>query len=261
MVDPLAIPPVIQVVPYDPRWAKAFEEEAKKLEHILGKNCLGVHHIGSTSVPGLHAKPVIDIMIVVKNILDVDKAVEHFEKLGYSAKGEFGIPFRRHFQKGDFLRTHNIHIFEEGAAEIDNHIHFRDYLKTSPQASQEYAELKIELAKRHPHNIIAYCEGKEGFVHKILSLAQHKSLRLVVALSKSEFRAVDEFRQQKHLVKEGYTHILLFLGILPIGYAEIFHDRVTMCVIKDDYAEHLKKFNELLARWLEHQKLFKRTLT
>lgn len=260
MIDPLDVCPVIQVVPYDPHWPKAFEEEAKKLEGILGKNCVKIYHIGSTAVPGLHAKPVIDIMVVVNDILDVDNESHQFEKLGYTAKGEFGIPFRRHFQKGNSHRTHNIHIFEEGAAEVHHHIHFRDYLRDTPQASEEYARLKLELAKKHPHNIIAYCEGKEDFVHKILKLAPSSSLRLVIALTQSEWDAVEQFRKQKPIEKVDHTHMLLILGVTPIGYAEISHNIVTMCVVKEGLEEYMERFTQLLARWLHHQELFRKKI-
>ncbi len=260
MTDPLDILHVIEVVPYDPRWPKAFEEEAKKLEGILGHNLVKIYHIGSTSVPGLHAKPIIDIMIVVKDILDVDNVTKHFEELGYRAHGELGIPFRRHFQKGDFIRTHNIHIFEEGAGEIENHIHFRDYLRSSPQAAAEYAELKIQLAKLHPKNMIAYLEGKEGFVHKILNLAPKKSPRLIVALTKFEWEAVDAFRKQKPRQADGHIHMLLILGVLPIGYAELAHNTILMLEIKEGYEKYLQRFKELLDRWLHHQEFIKKNL-
>ncbi len=257
MVDPIDISHIIEVVPYDPRWPKAFEEEAKHLHGILGNNVVTIYHIGSTAVPGLAAKPIIDILIVVKDILDVDKETHQFEQLGYTARGELGIPFRRHFHKGDFLRTHNVHIFEEGAAQVDNHIHFRDYLRNSPQISQEYAELKFELAKKHPKNMLAYLEGKEGFVRKILTLAPHQSLHLIVALTSFEWEAVRELRKQKPFVKDGYTHMLLLLGILPIGYAEIFHGAVTTSTLKEGYEEYHDRFHQLLTRWLDHQRLFK----
>ena len=89
----------VEVVSYNPEWPLMFEIESSLIKQALGSNCLAVHHIGSTSIPGLNAKPIIDILPVVKNILDVDASTEAMEKLGYDVKGEYGIAFRRYFQK------------------------------------------------------------------------------------------------------------------------------------------------------------------
>lgn len=90
----------VVVVPYKNEWPALFETEAMLIKQALGDNCLLVHHIGSTAVPGLASKPIIDILPVVKNILHVDQVTSAMEQLGYEAKGEYGIPFRRYFQKG-----------------------------------------------------------------------------------------------------------------------------------------------------------------
>ncbi|CDZ81906.1 dephospho-CoA kinase/protein folding accessory domain-containing protein [Candidatus Rubidus massiliensis] len=87
----------VKVVSYDPKWPLMFEAEAALIKQALGSNCLAVHHIGSTSIPGLSAKPIIDILPVVKNILEVDASTEAMENLGYDVKGEYGIAFRRYF--------------------------------------------------------------------------------------------------------------------------------------------------------------------
>ncbi len=102
----------IEVVPYNANWPVMFEQESTLIQHALGTNCLIIHHIGSTSVPGLPAKPIIDILPVVKNILGVDKTTTAMEGLGYQAKGEYGIVFRRFFQKGNNIRTHHVHVYE-----------------------------------------------------------------------------------------------------------------------------------------------------
>lgn len=91
---------IVKVVAYDAKWPQLFEEKAKLIKSALGENCIAIHHIGSTAVLGLSAKPIIDILPVVKNILQVDQANFAMEQLGYTAKGEYGIPFRRYFQKG-----------------------------------------------------------------------------------------------------------------------------------------------------------------
>ena len=90
----------IVVVDYRPEWAEAFEREAARIANVLGENMVAIHHIGSTSVPGLCAKPIIDIMPVVRDIGAVDECNEGFIALGYTPMGEFGIPGRRYFHKG-----------------------------------------------------------------------------------------------------------------------------------------------------------------
>lgn len=96
---------LIQVVPYDPNWPIKFAEEAKEVKIALGRNCIKIHHIGSTSVPDLSAKPIIDMVPVVLDITKVDDINTAMSALGYEAKGEYGMPFRRYFQKGGHQRT------------------------------------------------------------------------------------------------------------------------------------------------------------
>src|SRR5436190_21363500 len=89
----------IEVVPYNPAWPQLFEEEAAKIKQALGENCIAVHHIGSTAVPGLSTKPILDMSPVVLDIMRVDQATPSMRSLGYEAKGEFGMLFRRFFTK------------------------------------------------------------------------------------------------------------------------------------------------------------------
>ena len=116
-------------------------------------------------MPGLAAKPIIDILPVVKDILLVNN--QAMEDLDYEAKGEFGIPFRRYFQKGKEIRTHNVHVFEQGSTEIDRHLKFRDWMRKYPDDLNSYAKIKIELAEKFPSDIRAYCLGKEDFINNI----------------------------------------------------------------------------------------------
>ena len=117
---------IIEVVPYDPEWPTRFREAAQQIKVALGDNCIEIHHIGSTSVVGLSAKPVIDMLPVVHDIMQVDQANRMMASHGYNALGEYGIPFRRYFQKGNNMRTHQAHVFEIGNPEIERHLKFRD---------------------------------------------------------------------------------------------------------------------------------------
>lgn len=158
----------ITVVPYDPRWEQAFADEAAEIRRILGGNCIAVHHIGSTAVRGLAAKPVIDIMPVVKDLSEADACRPAFEAFGYEWMGEFGIAGRRYLRKGGDERTHQIHIFSrEDTANITRHLAVRDYLRAHAAEREAYAALKAALAAEHPYDIEGYCDGKEAFVRAL----------------------------------------------------------------------------------------------
>jgi GrpB-like predicted nucleotidyltransferase (UPF0157 family) len=157
----------VEVLPYDNQWPSKYEEEANKLRRIFGGQLVAIHHIGSTSVPGLAAKPIIDILIVIKDISLVDKYNQDMQSIGYEAKGENGISGRRFFQKGGDNRTHHVHIFEVASPEIERHLAFRDYLRSHPDAAKEYGDLKRKLAQRFPYDIESYIKGKECLVAQI----------------------------------------------------------------------------------------------
>jgi GrpB-like predicted nucleotidyltransferase (UPF0157 family) len=162
---------IIQVVTYNTEWPHLFEMEAKLIKDALGENCIAVHHIGSTAVPGLSAKPIIDIVPVVKDILLVNQFTPAMENIGYIAKGEYGIPFRRYFQKGNAKRSHNVHVFEAGNNEIHRYLRFRDWMRTHVNDRDAYGALKAELALKYPNDILNYSLGKESFIADIDSKA------------------------------------------------------------------------------------------
>lgn len=151
----------ITVAAYDPLWVKKYEEEVLLIKEILADNCIATYHIGSTSVPGLAAKPIIDIMAAVRNLEKVDGVAEAFSKIGYEYLGEFGIKGRRYLRKGGDERTHQIHIFQMNDwNNIGRHLAFRNYMRTHEKERTEYAKLKIALAQKFPYDIDRYCDGK-----------------------------------------------------------------------------------------------------
>lgn len=155
----------VRVTDYDPRRADLFAREAAAIRAVLGENCVVVHHIGSTAVPGLAAKPVIDMMPVVHSLAAADAQSAAFEALGYECMGEYGIAGRRYYRKGGDERTHQIHIFAEGdVRNIGRHLAVRDYLRAHPAEAAAYGALKRELAARFPEDIEGYCDGKDAFV-------------------------------------------------------------------------------------------------
>ncbi|WP_431195822.1 GrpB family protein [Klebsiella pneumoniae] len=118
---------ILTVVDYDEMWPALFENERTLLQMTLGKVISRIHHIGSTSVPGLSAKPVIDILIEVANLEELDSLNQAMEGVGYTVRGENGILNRRYFTKGGNQRSHHIHAFATGDAQIIKHLAFRDY--------------------------------------------------------------------------------------------------------------------------------------
>lgn len=167
----------VRVVPHDPKWREEFEKESRRVAAALGENASRVHHIGSTSIPGIYAKPVIDMLVEVEDIEAVDEQGTAMEALGYEVKGEFGIAGRRYFRKDNALgiRTHQIHTFTAGTSEVNRHLAFRDYLIAHPDRAQEYSELKRKLAAEHPDSMDDYIGGKDGFIREIDRLASFGS--------------------------------------------------------------------------------------
>lgn len=157
--------PVV-VTEYDPDWPARFDAEAEELARVFGAQSIGIVHIGSTSVPGLAAKPVIDIMPVVRNIHAVDALNAAMELFGYEAMGEYGIAGRRYFRKGEMECRYHVHVYETGSAEALRHLAFRDFLRSHGDVASRYGALKSKLATRFTDDIEAYMDGKDPFIKK-----------------------------------------------------------------------------------------------
>jgi len=165
----------LAVVEPDPAWAgHAATDAAAILDALAPHAALAgsrVHHIGSTAVPGLAAKPILDLLLAVPDdaaltALDGD-ATTALGRLGYVAHGEHGLPGRRFFTRsapGPADRTHNLHAFVAGAREAVRHLAFRDYLRTRPDIALAYGHLKRSLAAGCGNDIDRYCEGKDAFI-------------------------------------------------------------------------------------------------
>lgn len=158
----------IKVVPYTAEWIQLYEDEKKQIEKKMNDNLVKLNHIGSTSVPNLSAKPVIDMLLVVEDITNLDNQNQVFESLGYEIMGEFGIKGRRYYRKGRENRTHQIHAFQyDSVFDIERHLAFRDYLIAYPEIAKQYGDLKSELALKYPKSIGDYGNGKDEFVKKV----------------------------------------------------------------------------------------------
>lgn len=159
----------VVVVPHDPEWATMFAAEAKAIETALGEALVAIHHIGSTSIPGIFAKPVMDILLEVLSLDDLDKRTSAMIELGYEAKGEFGLMGRRYFRKDDErgVRTHQVHSYQVGSEEINRHLGFRDHMRRNADAAAAYSDLKRSLAAKFPDDADSYIAGKDAFIRNI----------------------------------------------------------------------------------------------
>ena len=160
----------VRLIHYTPEWKRLFEEEKRRLLAAVGSFILDIQHVGSTSIPGMAAKPILDIAIGVRNFEEARCCISPIEALGYEYKGEMGIPCRHFFVKGD-PRTHHIHMNELGNQDWNNQIAFRDFLIRHPETARDYAQLKRELARRYPMDRPAYLSGKAPFIARVLQMA------------------------------------------------------------------------------------------
>jgi GrpB-like predicted nucleotidyltransferase (UPF0157 family) len=157
----------VEVVPYHPEWPDQFSAEARDLKAVFGSELLSIHHFGSTSIPGISAKPIIDILLIVRDIDAVDSLAPRLEALGYHGVGEYGIPGRRFFFKGsEDIRSHHLHVYENGNPHILRHLVFRDYMRSHPISARDYARLKEKLAIEFPEDMDGYIAGKNAFVRE-----------------------------------------------------------------------------------------------
>lgn len=167
----------VEVVPYDSAWPQLFAAEAAHLRQVFGEELLALHHIGSTAVPGLVAKPIVDMLPEVRDIAAVDALDDAMVSLGYIPKGENGIPGRRFFTKDvDGVRRFHVHVFQAGDPEIERHLLLVSHLQASPAARQAYAALKQELARQYPNDIAAYTNAKTALIHEL----EHQARRRIV---------------------------------------------------------------------------------
>jgi GrpB-like predicted nucleotidyltransferase (UPF0157 family)/GNAT superfamily N-acetyltransferase len=266
----------IEVVPYNMNWPRLFEEESAKIKQALGNNCVVIHHVGSTAVPYLCAKPKIDIITVVNN---PDSAIQVLEGLGYQYKGEYNIPFHLGFVKRGHFPEINLHVYEQGNSEVELNLMFRDYLRHHPQVREEYAALKLNLVSQkelHAKNnaiFSGYNLGKDTFIKKVLNLAGFKGLCMRFCTHTDEWEAARTFRQKYFFdnvpTQDPYTwtfdnkdhvHLVLYSGVQIVGYAHIQlwkDNRAALWIIVIDEPFRNqglgKQFLTLCEQWLKKQ--------
>ncbi len=165
-LDKHATDPVV-LVPYDPLWVKQFDSLAEQMKTACGDKLVAIHHIGSTSVPGLAAKPLIDMLPELRRHDEGPSLAPLLEPLGFIYFGSYGIEGRHFFRRKDSLSV-NVHMFETGHIEIERHIAFRDALQADDQLRSAYQHLKEELAERFPNDVESYALSKSDFVEGVL---------------------------------------------------------------------------------------------
>ena len=172
------MPTEVVVQTYDPSWATMFTAESRLILDALRDNAIAAHHIGSTAIPAIVAKPVIDMLIVMFDIESVDACNAAMQRLGYQVMGEYGIQKRRFFRKFSDAgsRTHHVHVFPQASPHVKRHLVFRDFMNAHPKWAAEYSKLKLELAEKHPDSIELYHHGKSDFIMKIDELAADWSM-------------------------------------------------------------------------------------
>ena len=157
------------VLPYNEQWEQDFLIIKAELVNALGQLIIGIEHVGSTSVRGLSAKPIIDIDVVIKDQSVLKDVVSALGKIGYQHEGDLGIAGREAFryEGKEHLRKHHLYVCPEDSPELKRHIAFRDHLRTHPDAVREYSHIKEEAAKQYPNDIERYIEHKSPFIEKI----------------------------------------------------------------------------------------------
>jgi len=215
----------VKIAEYDNNWPAMYQAEAERIRLALGENCAQIHHVGSTSVPGLSAKPKIDIIAVVKDFGQIGSSLE---RIGYEYRGGFNLPFRKSFTSKVPLNV-NLHVFEQNDPEIELNLLFRDYLRSSEDARMQYQQLKYDLAseddinKKDGNIYSGYTLGKHDLISSILKKAGFKELRLVFATHNREWEAYRSIRGGAgvYLQDETNYHFVLYNGVEVVAIAHV----------------------------------------
>jgi GrpB-like predicted nucleotidyltransferase (UPF0157 family) len=173
-------PIAVELQPHDPTWAEDARNESARLADALGESLVTVHHIGSTAIPGIRAKPILDLIPVFASMSALDETRVLIESLGYAWWGEYGLPGRRYCTFDDLLtgrRKVQLHGYLIGSAEITRHIAFRDFLRARPDVARAYDAEKGRCRDMHPLDSHAYSDCKCNWIHRI----QEEALRAHVS--------------------------------------------------------------------------------
>lgn len=162
----------VVVLPYDETWTSAFEEIKKEIESAVGDLIIGIEHVGSTSVEGLSAKPIIDIDIIIKDYSIFDAVVNKLNTIGYIYEGNLGIKDREAFKYIDkpHLQRHHLYVCPQQSEELLRHITFRDFLRSNPEAVKRYSTVKEKAAQLFPDDMDKYIEYKSPCIEELYEM-------------------------------------------------------------------------------------------
>ncbi len=164
--------PRVELVEHDPSWADLFDEERERLTGIFDGRVVAIEHVGSTSVPGLCAKPIVDVLVGLRELQLADEEIAQMERLGYEYLGEYGLPGRLFFRKDP--RTHHVHVVEHGGEHWKRQLLFRDTLRADAEERRRYDEFKRRLAAEgHPREV--YTELKTPFIREVEARARARA--------------------------------------------------------------------------------------
>jgi GrpB-like predicted nucleotidyltransferase (UPF0157 family) len=158
----------IVIVEYDPAWPQEFARLRDRAQDALGDLALSIEHVGSTAVPGLAAKPVIDMVVVIASDDDLEEAIRRLEAMGYRARGELGVPGREAFTWPEGERRHHLYVSPGTSDELRAQVRFRDMLLADPELARRYEILKRDLAERYRDDRPAYTDAKTEFIESAL---------------------------------------------------------------------------------------------
>ncbi len=233
---------------YNPQWPQQFAQEAEVLKEIFKELAVAIHHKGSTSVPNLMAKPIIDITVEVEDISKVSQLNEDLASIGYSAQGEYGMPLRRLFKKND-PQAYNLHVWDKDHAEIKKDLLFRDTLIQNQTACLGYENLKKKLKDQYPFDSEQYIFGKDRLIKEILRVAGYNGLSMVFVLLEAEKQAYRKFMNEDFVPNKS---IVISQGVNFIGAFSLNeNDDIGCKVITTAHAQ----VEKLICRWLETRSL------
>ena len=238
----------INVVPYNSNWPNIFQVYSNELKEILKENYIEIHHIGSTSVPGLCAKPVIDIMCVVK---DLKQAKETLIQAGYESKGEFNLPLRLFFEKKQTNHVH-VHAVLKNNGEIAWNLTFQNYLRKNSEARDMYAKTKLDLIKANldgfcitERALPEYTIKKGEVIRKIAKMAGFDGYRFVIISNLNEIEAYKQLMdlQEIDFSNKNIYHLCLYKGV----------DVVAAACAEFDYSKQQAYIKQIVCPKPEHQ--------
>lgn len=266
----------IEIVPYNPAWVQKFETEATLLKQALGPHCQEVHHIGSTSVPGLSAKEDIDILCIVDSL----PASLPLQEAGYIFKGELNIPLRYFFSKNAAFSKVNLHVVEPGHGCKEVHLCFRDYLRIHEDARQAYQQLKYHLVRdpssfeRGPHHFPKYTLEKDKFIKSILDQANFKGITINFCTHYAEWEAYHRIREEQifagrpitydrnhpTLKDPNHFHFVMAWGtkVIAVAHVELLNYREAALrpfAVDGPYQRHGygTQFLNFIEKWVKYQ--------